>query len=299
MTGAALLAFLQCEYESARARLRGGDRGVPARWTTATARRGRSSGSGRSPGSRAATRTRSGSTGRASRSSRRRTVRRRPDRDLGYTVFILWLRGDFEAAAALGAEALEAIRPAEQGERLVWAMLNLGAVATYRGDLGAARSLLSESLTVSEEIGYREGIAWSFNLLGVVSCRVDDYEAAEELLRDSLELHRALGDQWRSASVLEGLALCAAARSESVRAARLLGAAEAIRTRIGVPIPTCEQGDHDRHAGDGRGGARCRRAWSPPASPARPSRSTAWSRPRGWGSLAAVRAGRRPPVASR
>ena len=168
-------------------------------------------------------------------------------RDLGYPVFVLWLRGDFDAAAALGAEALEAIRPTEQGERLVWAMLNLGAVSTYRGDLGAARSLLSESLTVAEEIGYREGIAWSFNLLGVVSCRMGDYEAAEELLRDSLELHRALGDQWRTASVLDGLARVRGGKIRSrSRAARLLGAAAAIRSRIGVPIPTCEQADHDR-----------------------------------------------------
>ena len=166
------------------------------------------------------------------------------------------------------------------------------------GDHSAARSLLSESLAVAEEIGYREGIAWSFNLLGVVSCRVGDHEAAEELLRDSLELHRALGDQWRTASVLDGLAACAAARSEAVRAARLLGAAAAIRSRIGVPIPTCEQPDHDRTVAmvrdelgvDGMESAQL-------AGSAIPlDRLVA---PRGWGTIPAVRTGRRPPVVSR
>jgi len=297
VTGAALLAFLQCEYESAR---RGFEEAI-------TAYRGLDNRDGEAwawqrLGSIAREQGRYQDAERLHRTSiaiiEETHGPEEARRDLGYPVFILWLRGDLDAAAALGAEALEAIKPGGQGERLVWAMLNLGAVATYRGDLGAARSLLSESLTVAEEIGYREGIAWSFNLLGVVSCRVGDFDAAEELLRDSLELHRALGDQWRTASVLDGLALCAAARAESVRAARLLGAAAAIRSRIGVPIPTCEQGDHDRTVAmiteelgvDGLQSARL-------AGSAIPlDRLVA---PRGWGNLPAVRTGRRPPVASR
>ena len=297
VTGAALLAFLQCEYEAAR---RGFEAAIAA-YRTLDNRDGEAWALQRL----GAIAREQGRYQDAERLHRESTAiieeihgAEEASRDLGYTVFILWLRGDFDAAAALGAQSLEAIRATEHGERLVWAMLNLGAVATYRGDLGAARSLLSESLTVAEEIGYREGIAWSFNVLGLVSCRVGDFEAAEELLRDSLELHRALGDQWRTASVLDALALCAAERSEAVRAARLLGAAEAIRVRIAVPIPTCEQSDHDRTVAmvgdelgvDGMESARL-------AGSAIPLDRLVT--PRGWGSLAAVRTGRRPPVASR
>ena len=297
VTGAALLAFLQCEYEEAR---RGFEEAIVA-YRTLGNRTGEAWALQRL-GSIAREQGRYQDAERLHRESiailEETQGPEEAHRDLGYSVFVLWLRGDFDAAAALGAEALEAIKPSEQGERLVWGMLNLGAVATYRGDLGAARSLLSESLTVAEEIGYREGIAWSFNLLGVVSCRTGDYEAAVELLRDSLELHRALGDQWRTASVLDGLALCAAARADSLRAARLLGAAAAIRARIGVPIPTCEQGDHDRTVAmvtdalgvDGMESARL-------AGSAIPLDRLVT--PRGWGNLPAVRTGRRPPVASR
>jgi hypothetical protein len=166
-------------------------------------------------------------------------------RDLGYLVFVLWLRGDLDEAAALGAEALEAVRSSGHIERVVWAMLNLAAVATYRGELATAQSLLAESLSLAEEVGYREGTAWSRNLFGVVARRSGDHLAAESLLRDSLALHRELGDRWRTASVLEELAACAAAGDDLLRAAHLLGAAGAIRVRIGAPVPDCERADRE------------------------------------------------------
>lgn len=167
-------------------------------------------------------------------------------RDLGFLVFVHWLRGDLDEAARRGTEVLEILRPRGDGERLVWAMLNLGAVALYRGNHDGAQSLLAESLTVADEIGYREGTAWALNLLGLARCRAGDHPGAEELLRDSIELHRALGDEWRTASVLEALASCAVELGDAPRAARLLGAASAVRARIGVPIPACEVPDHER-----------------------------------------------------
>jgi hypothetical protein len=58
--------------------------------------------------------------------------------------------------------------------------------------------------------------------------------------RDSLQLHWDLGDRWRSSSVLESLAGIAVERGELAKAARLFGAAEALRHKHGTPVPPVE-----------------------------------------------------------
>ena len=59
-------------------------------------------------------------------------------------------------------------------------------------------------------------------------------QSAEARLRASLRVHHRLGDWWRTASVLEGLALLG-------DGARRFAAAEAIRTSLGLPVPACER----------------------------------------------------------
>ena len=65
-----------------------------------------------------------------------------------------------------------------------------------------------------------------------------DPARAARVLQDSLRLHWELGDRWRSASVLEAL-------GGVIRDPRLLGAASAVRTRLGAPVPPCERAQYD------------------------------------------------------
>ena len=57
----------------------------------------------------------------------------------------------------------------------------------------------------------------------------------------SLRVQRRLGDLWRCASVLEALAAVLVEEGRPARGAVYLGAAEAVRDRIGTPTPACEQ----------------------------------------------------------
>ncbi len=50
-------------------------------------------------------------------------------------------------------------------------------------------------------------------------------------------MQRELGRQWEIAACLEGLAEVAAGQDRPRRAARLWGAAEVIRERLGAPLP--------------------------------------------------------------
>jgi DNA-binding SARP family transcriptional activator len=121
-----------------------------------------------------------------------------------------------------------------------------------------AVALLSEAISLSEGIGFREGIAWSLEQLGLLAAGRGD-PAAVGMLRRSLDMHTELRDRWRMSSLLEDLAAVALAQSDRTvanpapadpalkdvtRAARLLGAAEAIRDAIGTMIAPAERPQH-------------------------------------------------------
>ncbi len=163
----------------------------------------------------------------------------------GYLAFASWLQRDYVRAAGEAGVALAAFRALGDVEGTAWALISLGTVARYQGDVERASALLTESLSLSEGIGFREGIAWSVEQLGLLAA-TDGDPAAVGLLHRSLELHSELRDRWRMASVLEDFAVIALAQDDPSRAARLLGAAEALRVAIGTVIAPCERLQHNQ-----------------------------------------------------
>ncbi|MGW1341500.1 ATP-binding protein [Kribbella sp. NPDC002412] len=158
--------------------------------------------------------------------------------------FVAWLRGDLEVGARRCSRARDSFRLIGDGEGLAWSLISLGTIAQYSGELVEAEDLLQESLALSQRLGYREGVAWSLNQLGIVERRRGLTERAVHLLDESLAEHRDLGDRWRSASVLEELATVAQQRGRSEYAAFLLGAADGVREVIGAPVPEIEKADY-------------------------------------------------------
>ena len=163
----------------------------------------------------------------------------------GYLAFASWLQRDFGRAAEEAGTALAKFRELGDIEGAAWSLISLGTVARYQGDVERASVLLTESLALSEGIGFREGIAWSVEQLGLLAA-ADGDPAAISLLRRSLELHSELRDRWRMSSVLEDLAAISLAQDNAGQAARLLGAAEALREAIGTVIAPCERLQHNQ-----------------------------------------------------
>jgi predicted ATPase/DNA-binding SARP family transcriptional activator len=161
----------------------------------------------------------------------------------GYLAFVSWLQRDFDRAAAEASTALGMSRDLGDVEGAAWSLISLGTVARYQGEVERAATLLAESQALSEGIGFREGIAWCCEQRGLLAA-VDGDPAAITLLRRSLELHAELRDRWRMSSVLEDLAAITLALDRARPAARLLGAAEAIRDAIGTVIAPCERPQH-------------------------------------------------------
>ncbi len=174
-----------------------------------------------------------------------------------YLAFASWLQCDFGRAADEASTALAAFRELGDIEGLAWSLISSGVAARYEGDAERATELLIESRSLSEGVGFREGIAYADEQLGLLAA-ARGAAAAVPLLRHSLKLHTELRDRWRMSSVLEDLAAVALARGQpdaesgpaaaaaALTAARLLGAAEAIREAIGTTIAPCEREQHDK-----------------------------------------------------
>ncbi len=155
-------------------------------------------------------------------------------RSLNYVAFAAWLSGDCAQSVALCGETLHLFRESNDTEGVAWSLLNLAAASLYTGDLDGADARLEECLSWSRAGGFKEGIAWSLGLMGLVLRARGDLVRAERLLQDCLQLNWELGDRWRIASVLEAI-------GGLRRDPRLIGAAAALRARLGTPVPPVER----------------------------------------------------------
>jgi hypothetical protein len=90
--------------------------------------------------------------------------------------------------------------------------------------------------------------------LGTVAHAQGDDSRATALYEESLTLRRELGNTHGLAECLEGLAGVAVAQQHLDRAARLLGAAAALREAIGAPLSPREQARYERDLSAARAG---------------------------------------------
>ncbi len=158
---------------------------------------------------------------------------------LGFTA---WLEGDYRRTLELSADALHRFRDLGDSEGAIGALVDLGA-ATYRhGDPAAARPLLNEALVLAARLNFGEATAWAKEQLGLIAAADGDRHEAIVLLRESLTVHHELGDRWRTASTLDALA----GLIDAATGARLLAAAERVRSSIGTPVPPCDRPEHGR-----------------------------------------------------
>jgi len=185
-------------------------------------------------------------------------------------------RGDYEEATSLLVESLTLHRELGSKEEVVGVLNGLGVLASAKGDREQSISYFSEALALSRGTGNVRRNATSLGNLGITMLVHDNPEQATVLLEESLALFREIGDSSNIAiglmysalaaltegdharvqplgqesmnllqraedkqhmpDCLEIMAGGAAAQGLAQRAARLWGAAEAMREDIGVPL---------------------------------------------------------------
>jgi tetratricopeptide (TPR) repeat protein len=142
-------------------------------------------------------------------------------------------QGDLARARAHIEEGLALLREAGDQQGVANAMNNLGMVALVQGGLERAATLFAEALALSREAGYRWNIALSLHNLEQLARRRGEVAQAEALGREALALYWERGHPQQCANALFSLGSTAAAAGQGERAARLLGAAAALRETLG------------------------------------------------------------------
>jgi predicted ATPase len=146
-----------------------------------------------------------------------------------------------DPATALSCHQESAQFAREVGDRwtLAFASSQLGALALAGGDPASARAHREESVALFREIGDRFGRGMVLMGLGQLRREEGDLVGSVTLYREALDDLGQLGDRWLVARALAGLAGLAAQAGYHADAARLFGAADALREATATfEIPT-------------------------------------------------------------
>jgi predicted ATPase/class 3 adenylate cyclase len=155
-------------------------------------------------------------------------------------------RGDLEAAEALLQESLRLFRRLGHTDGVARASGSLGVLAQLRGEYGRAAAFYQEDLALSRAAGNTLAVALMLHNLGQATLgQGAPVHVAREYFREALELARAVGARPVVALCLVGFAAAAAAEGALRRAARLLGAADALLETLGTP-ETVDRAVYDR-----------------------------------------------------
>jgi predicted ATPase/class 3 adenylate cyclase len=143
---------------------------------------------------------------------------------------IAWSTHEYERACELYEQSLAIRRRLGDPLLVANSANNLGEAAMRSGDLSRAQIAFEESLSLARELGDALHTANSLYGLGGIAL-VRGESRAGALLAEALELYDRLDDEAMIARCVHGLGGASAARGNPEEAARLWGAADALRAR--------------------------------------------------------------------
>jgi predicted ATPase/DNA-binding SARP family transcriptional activator len=157
------------------------------------------------------------------------------------------MRGNLDQAFALHQENLDVARQLKDPGAIAHALGNLAEAMQVRGD-GGQDPLLEEALVILQEVEDKQCEASILAYMGNSAWERGDLSHAASLYGDSLTLCHHTGDRTTIAGValLERIAAVAHAYHRPADAARLLGAAEALRESLGAPLMPFLRPEHER-----------------------------------------------------
>ncbi|MGA2461184.1 MAG: tetratricopeptide repeat protein [Candidatus Bathyarchaeia archaeon] len=161
-------------------------------------------------------------------------------------IIALSVKGDYDAARSLFGEALALCR--ELGDRTssAFCLSNLGAIDLKKGDYGSARTRYEESLTLFREQGNKRLVPFPLLGLGRLAVRRGEYASAFSILTETMAMLQEMGMKEEIAECLEEFAGLASKQGQAERAARIFGAAEALREKVNANLAPAERTENER-----------------------------------------------------
>jgi predicted ATPase/DNA-binding CsgD family transcriptional regulator len=161
---------------------------------------------------------------------------------LNNLALIAGIHNNRDQETALHKESLRIRRELGDERGIVMSLINLAFMALKGGAYGQAASLCEEGLDLGRALGDKGLTA---NLLinqGLALLNSGDSGRAMELFQGSLVVHQEMGDKYHLHSDLMSLASAAVMEEKPIRAARLFGAAQALRKSTGIALVDVENG---------------------------------------------------------
>jgi ATP/maltotriose-dependent transcriptional regulator MalT len=153
--------------------------------------------------------------------------------------------GDPDAARVLVQPLADTMREFGMPVYQSWAQSILGAALATTGDHAGARTALEEAKAAAQSIDNLWLIAMADHWLGKLARRAGETGRAEQLHHEALELQHRRNLRPGIVESLEALAALAADHESPAEAARLFGAADALRHSIGTVRWPAEQAGYD------------------------------------------------------
>jgi tetratricopeptide (TPR) repeat protein len=182
----------------------------------------------------------------------------RRDADLPEMLSCLWLcgyfcvtRGAYEQAEDYAQELLTLTQKRADGRNRDFYLEIEGMIARYREDLPRARVLLEECITLRISLDDELNTIWATTQLTFTELSVGNLARAAMHLRKCLRYHRRSPFAVDLPLVLEAAAVLYAFHGD-IGAARLWGAADALRTQIGAPMWPVDRPEYERRVAEAR-----------------------------------------------
>ena len=144
----------------------------------------------------------------------------------------------------LSERAAELYQESDDRRGHALAISNLGGIALERGEYAKASELSEQAYALFETLEDSEGMALALVNQGFSALSEQEPERALELLRDALRRLAELEFKDVIGYCFEGLAAVLVLTGRAEEAAKLLGAAEALRESLGVELAPAEQATH-------------------------------------------------------
>ena len=148
-------------------------------------------------------------------------------------------QADYDVAEAYLKEAL-AIKRQPLKSDLARSILTLAHISRLKGNYVQACKQYEECLVIFKEVGLAWGVAHCLLNLGKIASERRNFDQAQPLYLESLKIFDELGDHSGLAYTLEAQANLTGLKRQIERAARLWGAAQALRKALSAPLPPAD-----------------------------------------------------------
>ena len=160
------------------------------------------------------------------------------------------IKRDFKAAHEYSERATALLRESGNQWGFSMSLLGLGMTAKYLGDYAEAGKQFSACLPMFQEIGDRHRVNMCQSELAHIERYEGHYDKALGMYRNTILEWQRLGHRAAIAHQLECFAQIAKVQEQEQRAARLFGAAEALREETEIPMTAVERVEYDRELAD-------------------------------------------------